>query len=252
MRIPIVAGNWKMNKTVGEAVALAKELTERLPADPGAEVVVCPPFTALYSVGQILVGTTVLLGAQNLFWEEHGAFTGEVSPLMLQDLGVRYVIVGHSERRTILRETDEDVARKLMAAFKARLSPILCVGESLSEREAGQEEAVVARQLTAALAPLSAAAVAQLVIAYEPIWAIGTGHSAAPQDAATMAAVIRSEVAARFGNAVAEKVRVQYGGSVNAQNAASFLHQDGIDGALVGGASLKAVDFAAIVQAARR
>lgn len=252
MRVPIIAGNWKMHKTVGEALALVKELIPHVAQEEAVEVVLCPPFTALHAVGQALAGTRIALGAQNLFWEEEGAFTGEISPLMLRDVGAKYVIVGHSERRAYQRENDEEVAKKLKAAFRSGLIPILCVGEHLAEREAGQAEAVVAAQLRADLALLKAEEVEKLVIAYEPIWAIGTGRSAEPGDAAQMAAFIRREVGRTFGEQAAEMLRIQYGGSVSPANSRAFLTQEGIDGALVGGASLKAESFAAIVASAKK
>jgi triosephosphate isomerase len=252
MRMPIIAGNWKMHNTVGEALALVKDLARRVAAQEQVEVVVCPPFTALYAVAQALAGTRIALGAQNLFWEEQGAFTGEVSPLMLKDVGVKYVIVGHSERRAYQRESDEEVAKKLTAAFRADLTPILCVGEQLAEREAGRAEAVVGAQLAADLTGLDGAAVQKLVIAYEPIWAIGTGRSAQPEDAAAMAAFIRRKIETAFGKEAAAALRIQYGGSVSPANSREFLTQEGIDGALVGGASLKADSFAAIVAAAHK
>jgi len=252
MRVPIIAGNWKMHKTVGEALALVRELIPHVGQEEAVEVVLCPPFTALHAVSQALAGTKVALGAQNLFWEKEGAFTGEISPLMLRDVGAKYVIVGHSERRVYQRESDEEVAKKLKAAFRSGLIPILCVGERLAEREAGQAEAVVAAQLKADLALLGADEVEKLVIAYEPVWAIGTGRSAEPDDAAQMAAFIRREVGRAFGEKAAETLRIQYGGSVSPANSRAFLMQEGIDGALVGGASLKAESFAAIVASAKK
>ena len=252
MRVPIIAGNWKMNKTIPEAVTLVQELLTLVADVQSTEIVVCPPFTALYSVGQAIAGSRVALGAQNLFWEAKGAYTGEIAPGMLVDLGVRHVIIGHSERRAYQQETDADIAKKLEAAFKAGLSPILCVGEHLAEREAGRAEEVVKGQLEVDLELLATDQVQQLVIAYEPIWAIGTGRSAQPADAAAMAQVIRDVVGAKFGADTADCVRVQYGGSVNAANSGDFLTLEGIDGALVGGASLKAKDFAAIVKSASK
>lgn len=252
MRTPIIAGNWKMSNTIAEAVTLVKELLPLVADVQSTEIVVCPPFTALYSVGQAIAGSRIALGAQNLFWEEKGAYTGEIAPGMLVDLGVRYVIVGHSERRAYQHETDADIAKKLEAAFKVGLIPILCVGEHLAEREAGRAEDVVKSQLEVDLQLLTRDQIPQLVIAYEPIWAIGTGRSAQPTDAAAMAQVIRDVVAAKFGSDTADAVRVQYGGSVNATNSSDFLTLDGIDGALVGGASLKAQDFAAIVKSASK
>lgn len=252
MRLPIIAGNWKMHKTVGEAVKLVEDLASRLPDSKDVEVVVCPPFTALDAVGKALAGTGIALGAQDVFWEDEGAFTGEISPLMLRDLGVSYVIVGHSERRAYQRESDDEVAKKLKAVFRAGLTPILCVGEHLAEREAGRAEAVVIGQLKADLKEVDPTAAGRLVIAYEPIWAIGTGRSAYPADAAAMATVIRREVGQLFGAEAALTLRVQYGGSVSPANSTGFLTQEGIDGALVGGASLEAESFAAIVASAKK
>ncbi|HHT70769.1 MAG TPA: triose-phosphate isomerase [Firmicutes bacterium] len=252
MRVPIIAGNWKMNKTVPEAVALIQELVPLVAHSQGAEIVVCPPFTALYPVGRELSGTNIVLGAQNLFWADQGAYTGEISAAMLVDLGVSYVILGHSERRAYQGETDTQIANKLQAAFKAALRPILCVGEHLTDREQGRAQAVVETQLEEDLKLLSSEQVRQLVIAYEPIWAIGTGRCAEPADAADMAQMIRNVVADKFGPGAAAEVRIQYGGSVSGANSHSFLSQAGIDGALVGGASLKAEDFATIVKSALR
>lgn len=252
MRVPIIAGNWKMNKTVPEAVALVQELLPLVANIRQTEVVVCPAFTALYSVGRAIAGSNVALGAQDLYWEEKGAYTGEIAPAMLADLGVSYVIVGHSERRAYQNETDAEIAKKLQAAFKADLTPILCVGEHLAEREEGRAEEVVTAQLKEDLKLLTTEQVQRLVVAYEPIWAIGTGRSAEPSDAAAMATVIRNVVAGKFGSDTAAALRIQYGGSVNAANSESFLSQNGIDGALVGGASLKADNFAAIVESASK
>ncbi|MGI6129118.1 MAG: triose-phosphate isomerase [bacterium] len=252
MRVPIIAGNWKMNNTVPEAVTLVRELLASKIDNQVTEVVVCPPFTALYPVGQQIAGSKVILGAQNLFYETKGAYTGEISPTMLVDLGVRYVIVGHSERRAYQKESDSEIAKKLEATFKSGLNPILCVGESLAEREAGREKEVVKGQLEADLKLVTADQAGQLVIAYEPIWAIGTGRSAQPADATAMAQTIRDLVTAKFGADAASAVRILYGGSVNATNSSEFLSQEGIDGALVGGASLKAKDFSAIVKSASR
>lgn len=241
-----------MNKTIPEAIALVRELLPLVADVQDTEVVVCPTFTALYSVGQEIAGSNVVLGAQNLFWEDKGAYTGEISPGMLADLEVSYVIVGHSERRAYQNETDAEIAKKLQAAFENGLTPILCVGEHLAEREAERAEEVVTAQLEKDLELLTPEQVQKLVVAYEPIWAIGTGRSAEPADAAGMAKVIRDVVATKFGSDTAANLRIQYGGSVKAANSDSFLSQDGIDGALVGGASLSAKDFAAIVKSASK
>jgi len=248
MRVPIIAGNWKMNKTTAEAVSLVKEMTSQLIAIPGIEKVVCPPFTALTAVREAIGNAEIGLGAQNMYWQEKGAFTGEVSPLMLAGL-CQYVILGHSERRQYFGETDDSVNRKIVAAFAHRLVPIVCVGESLEQREAGQTEEWVADQVQAALMGLPAEQVRQLIVAYEPIWAIGTGVPATAEDANTViAGTIRGALAEMYGQEVALAVRVQYGGSVKPANAADFMALPDIDGALVGGASLKADDFVKIVR----
>jgi triosephosphate isomerase len=246
-RAPYLAANWKMHKTVGEASEFIDEL---LPAVEGAaaELVVCPPFTALHAVVERCRGGTVRVAAQNMHEEPSGAFTGEVSAAMLVDAGADAVILGHSERRELFGESDEALARKLPAALAAGLEPILCVGESEEARDAGQTEAVLERQLQADLAGLEAAAIAGVVIAYEPIWAIGTGRTATPEQAQEAIAFIRDVLRER--GAEADRVRIIYGGSVKPANAAELLAQDDIDGALVGGASLEPAEFAAIAKAA--
>jgi triosephosphate isomerase len=252
MRIPIIAGNWKMHKTVAEALELVRELRRGLVEVEGVEVVLCPAFVALAPVAELLKPTKIGLGAQNMFWEDQGAYTGEVSPLMLKDL-VQYVILGHSERRQYFGETDEGVNRKVKAALKHGLKPIICVGENLEENEAGRTHAVVERQLRAALRDIPAAQTRALVIAYEPVWAIGTGKPATGASAnAVIGLTVRGVLADLYSEEVAQAVRVQYGGSVNPQNIAEFVIQPDIDGALVGGASLKAPDFIAIVQETAR
>lgn len=248
-RRPIVAGNWKMNTTVAEARALAAALRQPLADLGGVETVLCPPAISLTAVAAVIDGAGVALGAQNCHFEARGAFTGEVSPAMLADLGCRYVILGHSERRTLFGETDEVVARKLRAAFAHGLTPILCVGENLAQNEAGETEFVVGAQIAAALDGLGDDQVGRLVIAYEPIWAIGTGRPATAENANATIAQIRRMVAAR-GDDAAARVRIEYGGSVTPANAAELFGQPEIDGALVGGASLKAPDFVAICRAA--
>lgn len=248
MRRRIIAGNWKMYKTVDEAVALVEEL-KGMVADAGeVEVVVCPPFTALDAVREALRGSNIELGAQNMHWEEEGAFTGEVSPLMLKNLGCMYVILGHSERRTYFGETDESVNRKVKSAMRSGLLPIVCVGETLQERDAGKTEEVVVRQTKAALAGVKTNGAERIVIAYEPVWAIGTGRSATADEANRVIRIIRQAVAEVFNERIAQEMRIQYGGSVKPQNIADFLGQPEIDGALVGGASLDAAAFAAIVK----
>jgi triosephosphate isomerase len=249
MRRPIIAGNWKMFKTPTEAEALVRALAPRV-AGAAAEVVVCPPFTALDRVRPALDGTNVALGAQNVYWEPQGAFTGEIAPAMLADLGVAYVIVGHSERRQFFGETDESVNRRARAALAAGLKPIVCVGERLEERQAGSTHDVVARQLEWATADLTADRMRASVVAYEPVWAIGTGKVATPAQAQEVHALLRRILVDKFGAEVARDVRIQYGGSVKPDNAAELLAQTDIDGALVGGASLDAESFGAIVCAA--
>lgn len=249
LRKPVIAANWKMNKTIGEARALAAGVAASAGSKP-VDVIVCPPFTALAPVAEELAGSPVQLGAQDVYWRPQGAYTGEVAPGMLTDVGCRAVIIGHSERRLLLGETDEAVARKVAASLGAGLTPIVCVGEDFTEREAGETEAKVAFQVNAATGwLLSPEQVARLVIAYEPIWAIGTGNSADGDTAQQVCRHIRETVAARFGEAVAQQVRILYGGSVNAGNVGQFARQPDVDGALVGGASLAADAFAAIVDA---
>lgn len=249
MRIPIIAGNWKMHKTIAEAAELVNAMRDSLLAIPSVEKVVCPPFVALDRVATLIQGTEIGLGAQNMHWEEKGAFTGEVSPLMLQGL-CRYVILGHSERRTYFGETDAIVNRKVKAALAHGLTPIVCVGETETQYDAGETEEVVRRQLEGALDSLTASQVANLVIAYEPVWAIGTGRAAtAAQAQQIIGGVARAVLAHLYGQATADAVRIQYGGSTNSKNIAEIMAQPDIDGALVGGASLKADEFVAMVQA---
>lgn len=249
MRKPIIAGNWKMNKTASEAVRLAKQVKVLVADDvKGVEVVLCPPFTALYPVGEVIKGSGIQLGAQDLFWEDEGAYTGEISPLMLKDLGCHYVIVGHSERREYFHESDQDVRRKVEAALAKGIGVIACVGETLAERQNGQTEAVVGREVRAIVDGLELADPAQLVIAYEPIWAIGTGETATSEEANQVAAFIREEIASALGGDVARQIRIQYGGSVKPENISAFMQAEEIDGALVGGASLDASTFAQIVK----
>jgi len=265
VRRPIIAGNWKMNGTAGEAVALIQALKPLVADRRDVEVVVCPPFTALTAAAGALAGSAVGLGAQGMFWKERGAYTGQISPLMLKDVGCRYVILGHSEARgrfgtadaeltpELLRsfgETDASVNRKAHAALAQGLTPIVCCGELLSERREGRTDAVVAEQIERGLVGIAAELVARLVLAYEPVWAIGTGEVCATDEANRVCGHIRAQVRRLFGSPAAEGVRIQYGGSVKPDNAAELLAASDIDGALVGGASLKAEDFAAIVTAA--
>ncbi len=250
MRRPFIAGNWKMNLTRPEAVALAGEIASRAGAAGQVDVAICPPSVYLDAVGTAIQGTAVGLGAQNMYFEANGAFTGEISGSMLCDLQCKYVILGHSERRHILGETDEDVNRKVKVALASGLTPIVCVGETLAEREAGKTKEVVGGQFSGSLAGLSAEQVQQVVIAYEPVWAIGTGKVATPEQAEEVHADLRRLLESSYNAAAAEAVRIQYGGSVKPENAATLLSQKNIDGALVGGASLKADSFFGIIAGA--
>ncbi|GAB4193873.1 MAG: triose-phosphate isomerase [Roseiflexaceae bacterium] len=251
MRTPIIAGNWKMYKTISEAVDLVEGLLRGLGDVAGREVLVCPPFTALHALSPLLQDTPIRLGAQDVFYEPQGAYTGAVSPLMLRDLGCTYTIVGHSERRQIFGETDELVNRKLRAAIAHGLRVIVCVGETKPQRDAGEAEQVVVAQVRAGLSEVPAADLGSLVIAYEPIWAIGTGDTATPADAQAMHATIRATLAELYGDDAAQALRIQYGGSVKPDNIDELMAQPDIDGALVGGASLKADSFLRIVQFVR-
>ena len=246
MRKPIIAGNWKMNKTPEEAKELVTALVP-LVKDAKCDVVICPPFVDLCAVKPIIAGTNIHLGVQNIHWAEKGAFTGEISADMLKAHGVEYAIVGHSERRQYFGETDATVNQRAKAAIAAGITPIICVGESLEQRESGVTNAVVSGQTKAALDGIEAKDVETLVIAYEPIWAIGTGKTATKEDANATIAVIRGAIAEVYGKDVAEKVRIQYGGSMNPKNASELMSMPKIDGGLIGGASLKAKDFSKIV-----
>ncbi|MHB0965399.1 MAG: triose-phosphate isomerase [Bellilinea sp.] len=252
MRTPFVAGNWKMNKTVEEARALVAEMLPGLQEVKSVEQVLCPPFMSLMPVSAMLVGTEIGLGAQNLHWEEKGAFTGEVSPGMVKEF-CKYVIIGHSERRTYFGETDETVNKRTLAALARGLVAIVCIGETLAENEAGQTAAVIERQIREGLKNIPAEQLTRLVIAYEPVWAIGTGRAATGPDAnRVVAAMIRPALRELYGKAVADATRVLYGGSVTGANAVEFFSQPEIDGALVGGASLKPAEFVEIVRATAR
>jgi len=246
MRKGIIAGNWKMNKTVAQAAILIEEM-KPLVKDAKCDVVVCPTFLCLDAVIKAAKGSNIKVGAQNMHFEENGAFTGEVSPGMLKDIGVEYVIIGHSERRQYFNETDESVNKKLKAAYAYSIIPILCVGETLSDREANITEKVLANQVKLDLEGLIKQQVEKLVIAYEPIWAIGTGKTATADQANETIAFIRGTVGAMFGSDVSEKVRIQYGGSVKPSTIKEQMGKSDIDGGLIGGASLKAQDFAGIV-----
>jgi triosephosphate isomerase len=252
MRTKFIAGNWKMNLNSAQGLELAAALAKAVGSQSDVEVAICPPAVYLDAIGGAVKGSAVGLGAQNCHHEAKGAFTGEVAPAMLVDVGCKYVILGHSERRQLFHETNQDVNKKVLAALAAGLTPIVCVGETLDERKANRTQEVVREQVEGSLAGLTGEQVLKLVIAYEPIWAIGTGVVATPEQAEEVHADLRSLLSSRYTAPVAEAVRIQYGGSVNAENAATLLSQPNIDGALVGGASLKADGFLAIIQGARR
>ena len=251
MRRPFVAGNWKMNLNRAQGAELAVALAAKAAEYPGVEIAVCPPHVYLEAVRSALGHSPIGLGAQNCHHESKGAFTGEVAPPMLVDIGCKYVILGHSERRHIFKESNQDVNKKVLAALAAGLTPIVCLGELLEERQAGKTKDVVTEQLDGSLARLTAEQVGRIVLAYEPVWAIGTGVVATPEQAEEVHSDLRQLLESRYNSEVASQVRIQYGGSVNAENARSLLSQPNIDGALVGGASLKADSFLGIVAAAR-
>ena len=249
-RTPFVAGNWKMNKTAAEARDLVSRMSAPLREIPNVEKVLCPPFTALMALSEALNGTGIGLGAQDLHWEEKGAFTGQVAPNMVKEF-CSYVIIGHSERRTYFGETDETVNKKVHAALKADLTPIVCVGETLEQYESGITSEVVRRQINAGLAGIDPVNSSRLVIAYEPVWAIGTGKASSGENAQSVhGRVVRPALSGLFGESNAQAIRILYGGSVTTANAAEFFAQSDIDGALVGGASLKVDEFVAITKAA--
>jgi triosephosphate isomerase len=250
MRTPIIAGNWKMYKTAGEAVAFVEQVKGKAEI-ASVESVICAPFTCLPALAEAVKGTTLKIGAQNMHWEDSGAYTGEVSGAMLKDLGVQYVIIGHSERRAYFAETDATVNKKVHSAFRHGLVPIVCVGESLEQREAGQTKDVCRVQTEAALDGLTAEQAARVVIAYEPIWAIGTGKTSTAEDANEVIGYIRERIAAKFGADAAARTRIQYGGSVKPNNIRDFMQQPEIDGALVGGASLEPESYIRLVEGAR-
>jgi triosephosphate isomerase len=249
MRKPIIAGNWKMYKTLSEAKSFVEEVKSLVPDDSVVDSVICSPALFLGQLVQATEGTKVRIGAQNMHYEENGAFTGEISPKALQDLGVEYVIIGHSERREMFNETDETVNQKARAAFKYELTPIICCGETLEQREKGETSSFVGGQVQKALEGLTQEQVSKAVIAYEPIWAIGTGKSSTPEDANEVCAHIRQTVADNYSQAVADSVRVQYGGSVKPNNIGEYMIQPDIDGALVGGASLEAASYLQLLEA---
>jgi triosephosphate isomerase len=249
-RTPFICGNWKMHNTIAEAAALIDALIPLAEPLAGVEIGVAPAFTALSSVAKRITGTKIRLSSQNVHFEAQGAYTGEISVAMLKDVGCAYAIVGHSERRTLFAETDEGCGRKVGALMKAGLRPILCVGETLAERDANKMIEVVSRQLLAGIAEVQADRAAELVVAYEPVWAIGTGRTASPAQAEEVHAHLRKVLADRLGEAGADVVRIQYGGSMKPENARDLLLQPNIDGGLIGGAALKADSFVAICKAA--
>lgn len=245
MRKPIIAGNWKMHKTIAEALEFVNEVKDRVNNDK-VEAVICAPFTLLKDLKQATKGTNIKIGAQNMHFEEKGAFTGEISPLMLKELDMDYVVIGHSERRQYFNETDETVNKKVLKALEVGIDPILCVGETLEEREAGNTKDVCKVQVEKALENVSKEDLAKVVIAYEPVWAIGTGKTATSEDANDVIAYIREVIASLYGE-LANEVRIQYGGSVKPGNVVEIMGQSDIDGALVGGASLQPADYIALV-----
>jgi triosephosphate isomerase (TIM) len=247
----IIAANWKMHKTTAETAAFCKEIRRQEEEFSGVDVLICPPYTALDAVRKSLEGSRIKLGAQNMFWAQKGAYTGEIAPVMLKELGVEYVIIGHSERRHLFGEEDLLIRKKMEAALENKLKPILCVGETEAERERGMTEAVLETQLRAALEGMQLRAPADLVIAYEPVWAIGTGKAASPADAESAAAKVRHVAAQCLGPEAVKGLRVQYGGSVKVENIGMFTGLPSIQGALVGGASLEAASFSRLILAAR-
>ncbi len=251
MRKPIIAGNWKMHKTAAEAVDFVEKVKDKIPPNDRVDAVVCAPALFLDRLVGAVKGSELAVGAQNMHFQDQGAFTGEISPLALSDLGVQYVIIGHSERREMFNETDESVNKKMHAAFKHSLVPIVCVGETLEQREKGETKHVVETQIKKAFEGLKPDQAERAVVAYEPVWAIGTGRSATAEDANEVCGYIRSVIADMFGQEVAEKVRIQYGGSVKPENIGDFVKQPHIDGALVGGASLDPQSFLQLLEASK-
>ena len=246
MRKPIIAGNWKMNNTISESLDLIEGIKKHK-LNEGVEAVVCVPFTSLNEVKKLLEGTQIKLGAQNIHWEESGAYTGEISPLMLKEIGIDYCIIGHSERRQYFNETDETVNKKIKTALKHDIKVIVCVGETLEEREAHREEEIVKAQVLKAFEDINSEDAKNIVIAYEPIWAIGTGKTASSEDANQMCKFIRNIIVEKYDENTGENIRIQYGGSVKPQTIAELMEKEDIDGALVGGASLVAEDFVKLV-----
>lgn len=251
-RRPVIAGNWKMNKTISEAIELVNGLKRDLCNESGVEIVVCPPYTALSEIGELLQESNIGLGAQDLFWETAGAYTGAVSAAMLKDTGCRYVIIGHSERRQFFGETNETIAKKVRRALDERLIPIVCVGERMQEREADKTFEVVRDHIVNGLSSVKREELHRVVVAYEPVWAIGTGKNATPEQAQEIHAFIRMLLSERFDKTTAEKVRIQYGGSVKPDNILDLMSRQDVDGVLVGGASLTVDSFSRIVRGARQ
>jgi len=248
MRKPCIAGNWKMYKTVGQATQLAQGIKKALVGFEAADIVLCPPYTDLGAVYNIIADTDIHLGAQDLFWEKEGAYTGEISPIMLKDCGCEYVIIGHSERRKYFFETDETVNKKIKTALGVGLIPICCVGETLDEREGSKTIEVIQRQLEGCFGGLQHEDMLGVIIAYEPVWAIGTGKNATPAQAEEVHKFIRSWIEKKYSFGVADTIRILYGGSVKAANAKELMNEENVDGALVGGASLEIASFADIVK----
>ena len=248
MRTPVIAGNWKMNKTVAEAVALASEIKEKVAGVENVKIIVCPVFTAVKSVADVLKGTNVKVGAQDMYWETSGAYTGEVSGEMLLEAGAEYVIIGHSERRQYFGETNETVNKKLKKALSIGLKPIVCIGETLADRESGATEAVVEKQVREGFVGLTAEEMKGTIIAYEPVWAIGTGKTATAEQAEAVHAFVRNLISQLWDKETADAVVIQYGGSMKPENVASLLAQPDIDGGLIGGAALKADSFEKLVK----
>ncbi|MBN2012410.1 triose-phosphate isomerase [candidate division KSB1 bacterium] len=250
MRRFFIAGNWKMNKTGAEAVELAKALKDKVDGIDKVDIAICPPFTALVSTSEIIKNSNVQLGAQNVYWEDQGAFTGEISVPMLINAGCQYVIIGHSERRQFFGETNQTVGKKLQKVLDSTLNPIFCVGETLNERQSGITEKIVQQQITEALNGIPKENVSRITIAYEPVWAIGTGVTATPEQAQDVHAFIRNLLTDLYDSKAASEIRIQYGGSMNAANAEELLKKPDIDGGLIGGAALKADSFAEIIKTA--
>ena len=248
MRRPIIAGNWKMHKTIEEAISIAVGLKRKFYTFSEADIVICPPFTALTKVNDQIIDSSIMLGAQNMYWEAQGAFTGELSPGMLKDAGCRYVIVGHSERRHIFGEIDEDVNKKVKVVLKHGMVPIMCIGERIEERDNGMTFEVLKKQLERGLKDIPKEDVTRIIVAYEPVWAIGTGRTATPQQAEESHKFIREFIETLYDKEASSKIRIQYGGSVKPENIAQLMAQEDIDGALVGGASLDVNSFVEIVQ----